>query len=121
MPAASVAVTARAPPAVMSRVTPVLSMRAKALPLTLFEARTTPKPVPPEPLARSAVEVAALLTVALILAADVAVTMRSPPAFAEDWTIVALAPAPISPPKAFEMADCPISVSMVLKSRFWVS
>ncbi len=123
MPAASVAVTARAPPAVMLRVTPVLSMRATALPLTLFEARTTPNPVPapPETIATSAEEVAALLTVALILAAETAETVRSPPAFAEDWTIVALAPAPISPPKAPEMADCPISVSIALKSRFWVS
>ena len=96
-------------------------MKATALPLTLFEASTTPKPVPPEPFTASVEERAALLTVALILAAEVAVTLRSPPAFAEDCTMVALAPDPVSPPKAPEIADWPISASTVLKRRFWVS
>ncbi|GJD84686.1 hypothetical protein HPGCJGGD_2567 [Methylobacterium haplocladii] len=118
MPAASFAVTASAPPAVMSLVTPVLSIRAVALPLTLFEDSTTPKPEPPEPFIESVDDIAALLIVALILAAEVAETVRSPPAFAEDLTIVALAPEPTSPPKAPEMADWPIRVSTALNSRF---
>ncbi|GJE33065.1 hypothetical protein LDDCCGHA_3264 [Methylobacterium oxalidis] len=85
MPAASSAVTERAPPArIVLAAVPVLSMRASALPLTLFEDSTTPKPDPPEPFMESVEDRAALLIVALILAAEVAATVRSPPALAED-------------------------------------
>ena len=96
-------------------------MVAVARPPTLFEASTTPKPVPPEPFIESVEEVAALLMVELILVLDTAATVMSPPAVAPDWTMVAVAPEPVSLPKASEIVGEPISASMVLNSRFWVS
>ncbi|GAA0248968.1 hypothetical protein GCM10008965_16760 [Methylorubrum aminovorans] len=125
--AASVAETITASPAVISPGVPrltksgVLSMRAVARPLTLFDARTTPKPVPPDPFIESVEDWAALLTVELILVVETAVTAMSPPAVAVDLTMVAVAPELVSLPNASEIVGEPISASTVLNSRFWVS
>ena len=50
-----------------------------ALPLTLFEAKTPPKPVLDASKSAEVVEDAALLTVALTCSLLSAVTLRSPP------------------------------------------